>query len=173
MANYAPSTRARIADCITGMRVETNTLAAATYLLTGPTATNGIFNVIGRVKIMQLYLEVVTLLDSKATLMFFTHTGTTPSYGPDPIDAVCGTMTAMAVGARVMCRGTTVATACLVDVQDSLSPSIMIEKVIIGIKGGIGTIGINTADASMTSGTFKIILHYVPMSDGAYVTNIL
>ena len=172
MANYAPSTRARIADLITGMKVETGTLAAATYLLTGNKNTQ-MFNIIGRVKVMQMYLEVITVLDTKATVLFFTYTSTTPTITVQPINAVCATMSGMKQGARLTCLGTTVATAAVIDAQTAITPAIMIEKQIIGLKDGTGTIGIDTATASMTSGTFKIIMHYVPASDGAYVTNIL
>jgi hypothetical protein len=49
----------------------------------------------------------------------------------------------------------------------------MKEKMIIGLKGGVGTIGINTATVSITSGTVRFSLFYVPMSDGAYATNVL
>ena len=173
MTNYAPSTRARVADLITGMRVETSTLAAATYLLTGNTNTQ-MFNVIGRIKIMQLYLEVVTDLSGTATDCFYTYTSTTPSIAVQPIGATnAASMTGMKLGARHICTGVTVATGAVIDAQAGISPVIMKEKMIIGLKGGVGTIGIDTATESMTSGTFKIILHYVPMSDGAYATNIL
>jgi len=44
MANYNPSTIARIGDLVNGIRVDTSALAAATYMLTGPTQTE-IFDV--------------------------------------------------------------------------------------------------------------------------------
>ena len=173
MANYAPSTRARISDLITGMRVETGVLAAATYWLTGNTNTQ-LFNVIGRIKIMQLFSEIITDVDAKAVDCFYTYTSTTPSITVQPISAVnAGSMTGMKRGARHTCVGVTVATACVIDTQTAISPVIMKEKLIIGLKNGVGTIGMDTAAASFASGTIRVVLFYVPMSDGAYATNIL
>ena len=173
MANYAPSTRARISDLIQGMRVDTGVLAASVYLLTGNTNTQ-MFNITGRIKIMQLYLEVITVLDAQLTDMFYTYTSTTPTITVQPISATnVGSMTGMLRGARHVCAGVTAGAACIIDTQTAITDVPMTEKLIIGLKGAVGTIGIDTATASMTSGTFQISIHYVPMSDGAYVTNIL
>jgi len=173
MANYAPSTRARISDLITGMRVDTGVLAGTTYLLTGPTATEKIFNVYGRIKIMQLFMEVITDLSNHACVMYYTYTSSTPVITVQPISAVGGSMALLLRGGRYLCTGVTVATACTVDDEDGISPVIMKEKLIVGLKDGVGTIGINTATASITSGTVRFSLFYVPMSDGAYATNVV
>ena len=173
MANYAPSTRARIADIIAGMRVETSVLAAATYWLTGNTNTQ-LFNVGGRIKVMQLFSEIITTVGAQGCVCFYTFTQTTPSITVQPISAVnAGSMTGMKRGARHTCVGTTVATACLIDTQTAITPAIMKEKMILGLKGGVGTIGMDTATASLLSGTIRVVLFYIPMSDGAYATNIL
>ena len=172
MANYAPSTRARISDLITGMRVDTGVLAGATYLLTGDNKTQ-MFNVIGRIKIMQLFMEVITDLSNSACVMYYNYTSTTPVIIVQPISAVGASMASKKRGFRYFCTGVTTATACVVDAQPGISPVIMKEKLIIGLKDGVGTIGINTATASVTSGTVRFSLFYVPMSDGAYATNIL
>ena len=156
------------------MRVDTGILDAATYLLTGPTATEDIFNVYGRIKVMQLFMEVITVLDAQATVMFYTYTSDTPAETVQPISAVSATMTGMIRGERHICIGTTVGTACVVDsVAPGISQLIMKEKLILGANGGSGNIGINTATASMTSGTIRFSLFYVPMSDGAYATNVV
>ena len=174
MANYAPSTRARIADCITGMRVETGVLDAADYLKTGPTATEDIFNVYGRIKVMQLFMEVVTVFGNQACVMYYTYTSDTPGETVQPISAVSGTMALMIQGERHLCLGTSVATACVVDsAAQGISQLIMKEKLILGAKGGFGNIGINTATATVATGTIKFSLFYVPMSDGAYATNVV
>ena len=57
MANYAPSTRARIADLMVGMRVETGTFSCLTYLHQDQWE---IFNVFGRIQILNLFCEIVT-----------------------------------------------------------------------------------------------------------------
>ncbi len=134
MVNYAPSTRARIADLITGMRVDTAVLASADYLKTGPTATEAIFNVGGRIKIMQLFMEVITDLSAQACVMFYTYTSTTPSIGVQPISVVSASMSGMLRGARHICVGLTAGTACVIDAQTGISPAIMTEKMIIGIE---------------------------------------
>jgi hypothetical protein len=173
MGNYAPSTRARIADLITGMRVETAALDAATYWKTGNTNTQ-LFNVGGRIKVMQLFSEIITDVDAQDVDCFYTYTQTTPSITVQPISATnAGSMTGMVRGGRHLCVGTTVATACLIDAQEGLSPAIMKEKMILGLKGGVGTIGMDTATDTFTSGTIRVVLFYVPASDGAYATNIL
>ena len=171
MANYAPSTRARIADLVTGMRVDTGTLAAATYLATGPTATERIFDVYGRIKIMQLFMEVISDLGAGACVMYYTYTATTPSITVQPISAVGASMASKKRGFRHFCTGVTVATACVIDAQPGISPVIMKEKLIIGLKGATGKIGINTATATIATGTVRFSLFYVPMSDGAYATS--
>ena len=173
MVNYAPSTRARIADLITGMRVDTAVLASADYLKTGPTATEAIFNVGGRIKIMQLFMEVITDLSAQACVMFYTYTSTTPSIGVQPISVVSASMSGMLRGARHICVGLTAGTACVIDAQTGISPAIMTEKMIIGIKDGVGSIGINTATVTVLTGTVRFSLFYVPMSDGAYATNVV
>ena len=172
MANYAPSTRARIADLITGMRVDTSILDASDYLKNA-TATEDIFNVYGRIKVMQLFMEVITLLDTKATVMYYTYTSDTPAETVQPISVVSATMSAMKPGARHVCLGTTVATACVIDANHGFSPLIMKEKLILGANEGVGNIGINTTTADMLSGTIRFSLFYVPMSDGAYATNVV
>ena len=171
MANYAPSTRARISDLITGMRVDTGVLASATYLATGPTATERIFDFHGRIKIMQLFMEVVTDLSAQACVMYYSYTSTTPVITVQPISAVGASMASKKRGFRYFCTGVTTATACTVDAQPGISPVIMKEKLIIGLKGGIGKIGINTATATVATGTVRFSLFYVPMSDGAYATS--
>ena len=173
MANYAPSTRARISDLITGMRVDTAVLSAVDYLKTGPTATEAIFNVGGRIKIMQLFMEVITDLSAQACVMFYTYTSTTPSIGVQPISVVSASMSGMLRGARHICVGLTAGTACVIDAQTGISPAIMTEKMIIGIKDGVGSIGINTATVTVLTGTVRFSLFYVPMSDGAYATNVV
>jgi len=173
MANYAPSTRARIADCITGMRVETGVLASATYLATGPTSTEGIFNIYGRIKVMQLFMEVITDLSAQACVLYYTATFSTPAETVQPICAVSGSLSGAVRGTRCTCIGVTVATACIVDPEAAVTDSIMIEKMILGSKGSVGQIGINTATATVLTGTVRFVLFYVPMSDGAYATNVV
>ena len=173
MANYAPSTRARIADLITGMRVDTGVLASATYLKTGPTSTEGIFNIYGRIKVMQLFMEVITDLSAQACVMYYTATFSTPAETVVPISAVGGSMSGAVRGTRYTCIGTSVGTACIIDPEAAITDTVMKEKLILGAKGSVGQIGINTATATVLTGTVRFSLFYVPMSDGAYATNVV
>jgi hypothetical protein len=173
MANYAPSTRARISDLITGMRVDTSVLNAVDYLITGPTATEAIFNVYGRIKVMHLFMEVITSLGNQACVMYYTYTSATPAETVQPISSVGASMALYLRGGRYSCIGITVAQATLIDAQEGISPVIMKEKMILGAKGGTGTIGINTATVTVLTGTIRFSLFYVPMSDGAYATNVV
>jgi hypothetical protein len=171
MANYAPSTRARIADIITGMRVDTAVLSANSYMITGPTSTEGIFNIYGRIKVMHLFFEVITDLSAQACVLYFTATFSTPAETVQPISSVGASMSGLLRGGRYSCIGITAAQATLIDAQEGISPVIMKEKMILGAKGGTGQIGINTATATIATGTIRFSLFYVPMSDGAYATN--
>ncbi len=173
MANYAPSTRARISDLITGMRVDTAVLLANSYMITGPTATEAIFNVYGRIKVMHLFFEVITTLSGQATVLYYTYTSATPAETVQPISSVGASMSGAVRGIRYSCIGITVGQATLIDAQAGISPVIMKEKMILGAFEGVGTIGINTATATIATGTVRFSLFYVPVSDGAYATNVV
>ena len=72
--NYNPSTIARIGDLVNGLRVDSSGLAAATYMLTGPTQTE-LFNIYGRCKIHELFGEVSgAVFSSHACVAYYTYT---------------------------------------------------------------------------------------------------
>ena len=165
MANYAPSTRARIADLITGMRVETTVLANLTYLHQDQWEA---FNVYGRIMVLQLYFEAITVNGAGATLFQYNFTSTTPVIGVQPMGAVSASVAALAQGLRCVWVGGAVATAHVITATAGISDVISTSPHIIGTADGVGTIGFVTSVADAVSGTHQHVLHYIPMDDGAY-----
>jgi hypothetical protein len=171
--NYNPSTIARIGDLVNGIRVDTSSLAAATYMLTGPTQTE-IFNVYGRIKIHEMFGEVATAAFSNhACVIKYTFTSTSPVIAVADLCAASASLAQLAVGERMSWIGGAVATAAVITATPGITDVARIPQ-IVGVNAGVGTIGINTATASIT-GTATVIwsIFYTPMSDGAYVTAAL
>lgn len=166
MANYAPSTRARIGDLISGMTVESSVLANLTYLHQDQWE---VFNVYGRIQVLQLYWEAITVNGAGATLFQYNFTSTTPAVGVQPMGAVSASIAALAQGLRCVWVGGAVATAHVITASAGISDVICVNPQIIGTKDGTGTIGMLTTTADAVSGTHQHALHYIPMSEGAYV----
>ncbi len=167
MANYAPSTRARIADLILGMRVETGTFSSLTYLHQDQWE---IFNVYGRVQIMNLFCEMITDFAGGATLFNFNYTFSTPVITVKPLCGPSGSIAALVRGSRIVNLGGAVATAGGITVATGGYSDVEVTPGILGGDSMIGTIGFVTTVADATGGTARCVLTYVPMSDGAYVT---
>ncbi len=175
--NYSPSTIARVGDIHNGIHVQTASMAAATYLKSGPTQTE-VFTVIGRIFIHKLFIEVLTVLDAQATVLKYTYTATTPTIVVTDLCAVCTSISALAVGRRIMWPGGAVATAATLTASAGVTDVVSTVPAIIGGVSStpanyIGTIGINTATATMTSGAVQAHIFYTPASDGAYVSALL
>ena len=176
MPNYSPSTIARIGDLTNGIRVDTSNLAGATYLLTGNTQTE-IFNVYGRIKLHNLFGEVTTVFSNHACVLYYTFTSSTPVIGVQPISSVGASMAQLAVGERISWVGGAVATAVVLTATPGISDINVTPHILGGVTSAgannVGSIGILTATASLTSGTVRFSCFYTPMSDGAYVTAAL
>jgi len=168
--NYNPSTIARIGDIVNGIRVDTSALAAATYMLTGPTQTE-IFNVFGRIKIHELFGETAdAAFSAHACVLKYTFTSSSPVIVVADIQSVSATLSQLAVGERIAWIGGAVATAVVLTATPAITDVARIPQ-IVGVNAGVGTIGINTATASITgAATVTFSIFYTPMSDGAYVT---
>lgn len=171
--NYNPSTIARIGDLVNGIRVDTSSLAAATYMLTGPTQTE-IFNVYGRIKIHEMFGEVATAaFSNNACVIKYTYTSTSPVIAVADLTAASASLAQLAIGERMAWIGGAVATAAVITATPGITDVARIPQ-IVGVKSGVGTIGINTATASITGNATVIFsIFYTPMSDGAYVETIL
>ena len=163
--NYSPSTRARIADLITGMRVETTVLPNLTYLHQDQWEA---FNVFGRIIVLQLFWEAITINGAGAILFQYNFTSTTPAVGVQPLGAVSASIATLAQGLRCLWLGGAVATAHVITATAGISDVISVNPQIIGTKDGVGSIGFVTSVADAVSGTHQHVLQYIPLSDGAY-----
>jgi hypothetical protein len=167
MANYAPSTRARVADLYYGMRVDTSVVPAATIATATPTVLP-IFNVVGgRVLVSQIVAEaVVTLVGIGALIKI----GFTPTGGAQvdltavSLDAGSG---AWAKGIRLVLGaaigGSTTFSAVGASVAKVTDPYILGQ---VGVGGAIVS---HTTTAAFTAGSAKYSVWYVPLDAGAYI----
>ena len=164
--NYQASTRARIADLIAGMRVETTVLANLTYLHQDQWEA---FTVIGRIMVLQLYMEAITVNGAGATLFAYNYTSTTPAAGPTVLGLPSLSIAALAQGMRVTWTGGTVGGSNhILSPVEGISDLISGDPAILGASGMIGSIGFVTTVADAVSGTHQHVLQYIPVSDGAY-----
>ncbi len=173
MANYAPSTRERIADLVAGMRMETSEFAGATYINhTTNTGQWELFQVYGRILLMHLYIEVTTVLGAGASVISFTYTSSSPAIGVQEICDASASVAALPEGCRIVWPGGIIATLATITVattggvSDYTPPG---NPHYIGTQGGTGTIGMLTATATVASGAAQAFMNYVPMEVGAYV----
>lgn len=169
MPNYNPSTIARIGDLVNGIRVDTGSMAAETYMVQ---TQQEIFNVYGRIHIHYLFGEVTEALSAQATTILYNWTSTTPAVAVQPLSAASGSTTGLAVGERMTWQGGAVATAVTLTATPTITDVLPASGQIVGVKDGVGTIGILTGTASHTDGTVTFSIFYTPMSDGAYVTAV-
>jgi hypothetical protein len=173
MANYNLSARSRIADLVAGMRVETGTLAAATYLdHTTASGVQPLYTVVGRIMLLQLYLEVTSVLNADAAVVKFQAAFTTPVHAASDLSGASASVSGLAAGRRIVWIGGVVATATVITADEGISDVICVNPQIIGGHGFIGTIGMHTGTATVASGAVKGSLNYVPLSDGAYVQSL-
>ena len=176
MPSYSPSTMSRIGDLTNGLRVDTSVLSAATYLLTGNTQTE-IFNVYGRIKLHNLFGEVTVVFSNNATTLYYNFTSTTPAIGVQPISAASASLAQLDVAERISWVGGAVATAVVLTATPGISDINVTPHILGGVSAAgvnnVGSIGILTAFASLTSGSVRFSCFYTPMSDGAYVTAAL
>jgi hypothetical protein len=171
--SLSPSTQDMVGYEVSGLRVDTGLLANATYLLTGGTQTE-IFNVKGRILLLQLYIEFIVAASANATQILFNATFTAPVIAAANLCAKCASVSGVAAGRRVVWVGGAVATAAVITASAGISDVTCTTPHILGGYpiGGVdwtGTIGILVSDASQTSGSFRVSCHYVPYFDGSYV----
>lgn len=170
MPNYNPSTIARIGDINLGIRVDTGTLLAATYLKHSGAPQNELYNVYGRIMLRYLFFEVVTAdISADAAQITWNATFSTTAYTVQPIGTKCASVSGLKVGHRIVWGGGVLATAATITTKPYLSDFAAVSPMIIGGIGSVGTIGSLGSDATVTTGSLVCSLFYVPMSDGAYV----
>jgi hypothetical protein len=152
------------------MRVDTSVGAATTYVTS---AQKEIFNVYGRILILEMYLEVITALGANASTVQFNATWSTPAYTVQSLSATStDDLTSAAAGDRLNYVGGAVNAVPTVSATPAIGDEHCADPTIVGLESGTGTIGVVTAGADATQGTVQFSIHYIPMSDGAYVTAV-
>ncbi len=175
--NYNESTRQRIADMVLGLHVSTTAgvLVAANFT-TGGTNTS-LFNIYGRVAVMQLFIELTAAADANLTQVLFYTTFTTPVIALNAMCAKCASIASLGAYGRITYVGGAVATAAVItdsagltDVDTGGKKAILGGVSSAGVNT-IGVIGMQASDATQAA-TIAATGHiwYVPMSLGAYVT---
>lgn len=173
MLTYHPKTRAAIADITSGIRVETGQVAATVLLDHNPSAAVSLFSVTGAIMLLQLYLEVETVLSADAAVLQFVYTSTTPVIAENSMCGDCGSLSGAVAGQRIVWPGGAVLTAALLTDGAGLSDIIATTPAIIGLRSGVGAIKSLCGTATCTSGALRGYLHYVPMtSDGLVVAAV-
>ena len=175
MGNYAPSTRARIADLNLGMHVKTTdgVLVAANFTTGGTNTT--LFNIVGRIAVAQLFIELTSAADANLTQVAFYTTFTTPVIALNLMCAKCASIASAGAHTRITFVGGAVGTAAVLTDSAGLTDVETAGK--IHILGGetaagantVGVIGMQASDATQAA-TISATGHlwYLPMSDGAY-----
>lgn len=172
MGYYAPSTRKRIADLITGMHVKTTdaVLVAANFT---DTAQTELFTIVGRIAVTKLFIEITAAADANATQVLFNCTFTTPTIAVNAMCAKCGSVASVGAHTRIWHAGGAVATAAIITDSAGLTDIVCAEHVLGGETAAgantAGTIGMLADDATQAA-TISATAHlfYYPLSDGAY-----
>ena len=165
--NYNPSTIARVADINRGIIVQTGTCNNTAVL---KATAVPIFTVRGRVRILSLDIEAITAFSNDATLVKWQFDSSVPAVATADISAASLTVAQIAAGRRIVFQGTALNTAQVIAANPCISlqaPNTMD----VGCQDGVGTLDTHGAVAQ-TSGTCKITICYVPISEGAYVESL-
>ena len=179
MANYNPSTRDRVADLIMGLHVETTggILVAANFT---DTAQTELFNIYGRIAVMQLFIELTAAADANLTQVLFNCTFTTPVIAVNTMGAKCASIANAAAYTRIVYVAGAVASTT--SISDGAGFSDLDTAGRKALLGGVSAAGVNTvgtigmlADDATQAATIAATAHlfYVPMSVGAYATAAL
>lgn len=175
MANYAPSTRMRIADLITGMHVKTTDggLAAAEFTSTAQTE---LFTIVGRIGLMQMFVELTAAADANATVVMFNTTFTVPVIALNAMCANSASIASLGAHGRITWVGGAVATAAVItdsagltDVEAAGKMHILGGETAAGTNttGTIGMLASTATQAATITGTAHA--YYIPLSEGAYL----
>jgi len=164
---YKPSTREYVGDLVTGMREDTSVGNATTYITSSQVE---IFNVYGRVMILEMYIEVITAISTTASTVLFNYTSSTPVITVQNLSATStDTLSDAPRGDRLNYVGGSVLAVPTLSATPGVGDEACVDPTIVGLESGIGSIGVVTAGADATGGTVQFSIHYIPMSDGAYV----
>lgn len=171
--HYTESMIDVVGDLHNGLHVETSVYSCITYWKGTAAVQLELFNIFGRVLVLQLFCEMVTIAGAGAATIQFNATFATPVVGVQPISAASGAVAGLAVGSRLVWQGGAIASVPTLTVLavGGITDVFPVARQIIGTVGGIGTIGhLPIAAADTASGTARANIFYVPLSDNAYVT---
>ena len=172
MANYSPSTIARISDIDLGIQVETGILLGATYFnhAGGAASQHELFTVEGRIILKSLFIEVITTdFGAQAAQIAWNATFSSVAYTVQPFSTKCASVSGLKIGHRIVWGGGVLATAATITTQPYLSDFAAVTPIIIGGRDSVGTIGVLGSDATLATGSFFCSLRYMQDSPGAYV----
>jgi len=170
--HYEPDTIERIGDQVAGYQVDTGVLSGLTYWGVG-TQTE-IFNVYGVVRVLNLFAEQLVIDGVPgATVLQFNSISTVPVIGRQNISGLTLTLATLVVGSRIVWLGDVVTTLPILTASGGISDYSCVVPQIIGAEGGTCTIGTETTLFAASAGSHQWSIFYLPMSNGAYVTNVL
>jgi len=171
--NYNENAQTRIGSIIAGLRVQTPVLSTLATYWTNP-VTFAVFTVVGLIKVVAMYLEVTSALDANATTLVFRWTGTVPALGIATMGSASASIAASAAGTKVMFTGTGQVAAGPVAGIAYLPATYF-----IGGQTGAGVNATGVISALIAGGTQagtasgRYVLHYVPMTEGAYAVSAI
>ena len=171
--NYNQDTQDRVGEILTGIRVETPVLTNLTTYWTNP-VTYAVFNVVGLIKVISMYLEVTGAFDVNGTTLVFRWTNTTPALGIATMGVASASIASSKVGTRVHFLGPGQVAAGPV-AQISYFPA----PFLVGGKTGAGVNGVGVISALIAGGTQALVasgryvLHYAAMTEGAYAESAI
>jgi hypothetical protein len=172
--NYNESTRQRIADLILGMHIKTTGGALVAAHFTDAAQTE-LFNIYGRIAVMQLFVELTAAADGNLTQVQFNVTFTTPVIGVNALGAKCASIASLGAYGRIIhVAGAVAAAAAITDSAGYSDVDTAGRKSIFGGVSAagvltIGSIGMLISDATQAATIAATAhLYYVPMCPGAY-----
>ena len=164
MANYSPSTIARVGDLNPKRGIVCRTATVDNTSVFAATAVN-IYKVTGKIRIVSLDYEAITQFGAQASVPRWQFVSTTPVVALTNISAASATNSGMALGKRVAFQGTALTTAPAIDAIAGITPK-PADAMDVGSEGGVLYLALD-ADVAQTSGTSVFTLCYLPLTAGA------
>jgi len=170
--NYNQDTQDRIGDIIGGLRVQTPVLSILATYWTNP-VTFAIFNVVGLIKIIAMYLEITAALDANATTLVFRWTGTVPAVGIATMGVASAGFGSAPAGERITFLGPGTVAIGTEGVSYLPAASFVGGQTAAGVNatGVISALIAGGTQAGTASGRY--VMHYAPMTEGAYVVSAI
>lgn len=164
---YSRETMNHIADIHVGVRVDTQVV---TCLARMTAALHQPFNIFGRVKINQFFIEAITVWGAQAGTINFHYDSISPALAEQDLSAASAAVTNLAQGLRVVFVGGAVATAAVITATAGVSDVICESPHVVGVKGGQGYLGYENSGAAVITGTMQVTICYTPMDEGSFVS---